>query len=247
MKEQWKETWKLPTGNEGFDNLLFGGFGFSSQVLVSGPPFIGKEVFINMFIAGGLKVGAPMTVVLMDRSPAQQREELKLINSDIEGYEKDGLLKFIDAYSKPVGLKNIEEGQNIIHIADNTDLHAVIEAVRKADRPYMQLVVRSVSDCLCYSGLTDSLGFLRSVTGRGREEKRVCLYDMNRPAHTEQEFNNVVRLMDDVVEFRREGAKNSVRVTGRSSVVRSDWVEYKFTAHELKLGSLTVGHVGQIG
>ncbi|MCJ7516564.1 MAG: hypothetical protein MUO18_01190, partial [Methanomassiliicoccales archaeon] len=41
---------KVKTGNDRLDDLLLGGIPFGSNILVHGPPFVGKEVMMNQFM-----------------------------------------------------------------------------------------------------------------------------------------------------------------------------------------------------
>ena len=66
------------------DDLLLGGIPFGSNVLIHGPPFIGKEVMMGQFIGDGLKKGVPCIMVITDKTPKDLRDEMRNI---VSGYE----------------------------------------------------------------------------------------------------------------------------------------------------------------
>ncbi|MCK5642401.1 MAG: hypothetical protein KAJ19_16460, partial [Gammaproteobacteria bacterium] len=91
---------KVKTGDRRLDDLLLGGIPFGSNILIYGPAFTGKEVTINGFIAEGLAKGIPGVFVITDKLPSEIREEMMYIVSGFEEYERLGLVKFVDAYSR---------------------------------------------------------------------------------------------------------------------------------------------------
>ena len=82
---------KVKTGDRRLDDLLLGGIPFGNNILVYGPPFTGKEVVINGFIAEGLKKGIPAVWIITDKMPSEIREEMMFILPGYEEYEKRGL------------------------------------------------------------------------------------------------------------------------------------------------------------
>jgi KaiC/GvpD/RAD55 family RecA-like ATPase len=247
MDEWWKKMQKLSAGNEQFDDLFFGGIRFGFQMLVSGPAGIGKEEFLNSFIAANLKKGAPFLVVLLDRSPAQQREELQWVAPDAVGeFEKDGLLRYIDAFSAHAGVVEPTEDPSVVRLPASEDFDAILGAVNRVDKPYMQLVVRSLSDCLTFSGLKKTLRFVRCLSAWARQQGRVCLYDFDRSCHTDLEVNNIARLTDGTIEFHEEGGKHFFNVRGVGDIQKSAGVAFEHTRRGLKLAPLGTELVDKI-
>src|SRR6266571_5085167 len=94
---------KVKTGVPRLEDLLFGGIPFGTNASVYGPAYVGKEVVVGIFMAEGLKKGVPILWVLTDKGPADIREEMAFILPGYEEYEKLGLVRYIDAYSKSMG------------------------------------------------------------------------------------------------------------------------------------------------
>jgi ribulose-bisphosphate carboxylase large chain len=89
---EFKEE-KIKSGNPRLDDLLYGGIPFGKQILIMGPPFIGKETMVNNFLLEGVFKGIPCLILTTDSSPSDIRDELKYIMPDIEQYEAKGLVK----------------------------------------------------------------------------------------------------------------------------------------------------------
>src|SRR6266705_2444243 len=94
---------KVKTGVPRLDDLLFGGIPFGTNASVYGPAYVGKEGVVGIFMAEGLKKGVPILWVLNDKGPADIREEMAFILPGYDEYEKLGLVRYIDAYSKSMG------------------------------------------------------------------------------------------------------------------------------------------------
>ncbi len=94
---------KVKTGTTRLDDLLLGGIPFGSNVMIYGPPFAGKEVLVDTFVAEGLKKGIPAMWIITEKSPKEIREEMVFVVPGYEEYEKRGLVRYIDSYSRSMG------------------------------------------------------------------------------------------------------------------------------------------------
>ncbi|MCK5548726.1 MAG: hypothetical protein KAI64_06905, partial [Thermoplasmata archaeon] len=170
---------KVKTGTGRMDDLLLGGLPFGSNVAVYGPPFVGKEVIINSFMAEGVRKGVPTIWVITDKMPSDVREEMQYVISGYEEYEKLGLVKYIDSYSKSMGIEEMEEDPNTIYIEDPTNHVALLKAVDKVakelkkDHDYYRIAFRSVSTLIAYLDPGTTYKFLQPFTGRRKRDKAV--------------------------------------------------------------------------
>src|SRR6266487_3250832 len=124
---------KVKTGVPRLDDLLFGGIPFGTNASVYGPAYVGKEVVVGIFMAEGLKKGVPILWVLTDKGPADIREEMAFVLPGYEEYEKLGLVRYIDAYSKSMGADASDP--NTTYVDEPTDHQSILKAVdaRAAD------------------------------------------------------------------------------------------------------------------
>ena len=90
------------TGSEKLDLLIDGGISIPSNVLVNGPPFSSRNILINNFMVKSLESGIPVIIVLLDLDIYTVRQDLLQLTENLSRYEEDGLLKYVDTYSKAI-------------------------------------------------------------------------------------------------------------------------------------------------
>ena len=123
---------KIKTGTGRLDDLLLGGIPFGSNVSIYGPSYVGKEVIVNTFMAEGLKKGVPGIFVITDKTPADLREDMTFVLPGYEEYERLGLVKYVDAYSRSIGSE--EKDPYTVYIHEPTDHEGMLKAVDELAR-----------------------------------------------------------------------------------------------------------------
>ncbi|MEM2870301.1 MAG: ATPase domain-containing protein [Thermoplasmata archaeon] len=238
---------KAKTGNSRLDDLLMGGIPFGSNVLCIGPPFIGKEVLVARFLLEGLQKGIPAIVVTTDISPQEIREELNAIVPGTQEFEKLGLLRYIDVYSKSMGLA--EEDPATIYVDSPTDYAGITRAIEMLSKQFREksttyrMAVRSISTLVTYSDPTSTYKFLQMTTGRVKRAKVVAMYTMDRGMHSETEIQTLAHLMDGSIEFKTDGVKTYLSVQGLTDVQSRAWIQYTYTKKGLNIGSFALDHI----
>lgn len=105
MIELWKDNAssvpKLRTGIEGFDIISEGGLPQGRVTLVSGTAGSGKTVFAMQFVVEGVEAGEPGIFVTFEDSPAELRENVRGFGWDLDGLQKDGRFRLVDASPDP--------------------------------------------------------------------------------------------------------------------------------------------------
>jgi KaiC/GvpD/RAD55 family RecA-like ATPase/DNA repair exonuclease SbcCD ATPase subunit len=241
------QTEKAKTGNPRLDDLLMGGVPFGSNVLCIGPAFIGKETLIDRFILEGLQKGIPALVITTDISPMEIREEMNYIVPGVEEFEKMGLLRYIDVYSKSMGIQ--EEDPYTLYVDHPTDYAGIQRAVEmltkqfKEKNPTYRMAVRSISTLVTYSDPTSTYKFLQATTGRVKRAKVVSMYTMDRGMHSETEIQTLAHLMDGSIEFKTDGVKTFLGVQGLTDVQSRAWIQYTYTKKGLNIGSFALDHI----
>jgi len=243
---EFKEE-KIKSGNPRLDDLLYGGIPFGKQILIMGPPFIGKETLVNNFLLEGVTKGVPCLILTTDSSPSDIREEMKYLLPDIEQYEDKGLVKYIDAYSKAMGLD--ENNPNIVVVEHPTDYKGINRALEeitaefKKLSPYWRVCVRSISALVTLSDPTTTYRFLQNLTGRSKKGKIVVMYLLDKGMHNEQEIQTLGHLMDGALEFKTDGTKTFLAVQGICDVQSRQWIQYQYSKRGLNIGSFTLDHI----
>ncbi|MFQ5908176.1 MAG: ATPase domain-containing protein [Thermoplasmata archaeon] len=238
---------KVKTGTPRLDDLLLGGIPFGSNVSVYGPPFIGKEVVVNAFVAEGLKKGVPAIWVISDKTPDDIRDEMQYVVPGYEEYEKLGLVHYVDAYSKGMGAATDDEYAT--YIDDPTDQAAILETVDQVATEVMKehqtyrLAFRSISTLMAYLDPASTFRFLQPFAGRRKRDKAVTLYVIEKGMHGEQDIQMLGSLMDGMVDFKVEQLKTYLSVKGISDAQSRAWIQYMYSKQGISIGSFTLDHI----
>ncbi len=238
---------KAKTGTPRLDDLLLGGIPFGSNVSIYGPPFIGKEVIVNAFIAEGLKKGIPALWIITDKTPHDIREEMQYVLPGYEEYEHLGLVRYVDAYSKGMGAE--EEDANVTYVEDPTDHEAILRAADetaeelKSNHPYYRLAFRSISTLIAYLDPATTFRFLQPFAGRRKRDRAISFYVLEKGMHGEQEIQLLGSVMDGMVEFKVEQLKTYLSVRGISDVQSRAWIQYMYSKQGLSIGSFSLDHI----
>jgi KaiC/GvpD/RAD55 family RecA-like ATPase len=238
---------KVKTGIPRLDDLLFGGIPFGTNASVYGPAYVGKEVLTNLFMAEGLKKGVPIMWVLTDKGPADVREEMSFVLPGYGEYEKLGLVRYVDAYSKSMGAEATDP--NATYIDDPTDHQAILKAVEttamewKKKHPTYRLGFRSVSTLIAYLDPTTTFKFLQPFIGRRKRDKAVAFYVIEKGMHEEQEIQMLGSLMDGSIEFKVEQLKSFLCIKGICDVQSRGWIRYTYTKSSVSVGSFSLDHI----
>jgi KaiC/GvpD/RAD55 family RecA-like ATPase/chromosome segregation ATPase len=241
---------KIKTGTARLDDLLYGGLPMGANVLILGPAFIGKEVLIEGFIAEGLTKGIPTVLILSDLAPQEMRTSLGTHLSSVEEYENLGMLKYIDAYSLPMGMEPEEDNPHITYLSEATAYQDIIAAMdklykefTKAGIEYFRVVVLSISTFITYSDVKATYGFLQKLTGRLKLMRAVSLYSVDEGMHTATDIQMLGHVMDGSFVFKAENLKTYIAILGVCDTQSRDWIQYQYTKKGLNIGSFTLTHI----
>ncbi len=238
---------KIKTGTPRLDDLLLGGIPFTSNVQIYGPPFVGKEVIVNAFIAEGLKKGVPAIWVLTEKTPPEIREEMRFVVSGYEEYEKLGLVQYVDAYSKSMEAE--EDDPYTTYVEDPTDHQGIMATVNKIakdfkkDHDYYRLAFRSVSTLVAYLDVQTAFKFLQSFAGRRKRDKAVSFYMVEKGMHQDQEIQMMGSMMDGMIDLKVEQLKSYLSVQGVCDVQSRAWIKYTYSKHGVSIGSFSLDHI----
>ena len=238
---------KVKTGTSRLDDLLLGGMPFGTNVLIYGPPFTGKEVLVNAFVAEGLKMGVPAIWVVTEKPPKDIREEMMYLLSGYEEYEKKGLVRYIDSYSRSMGDDTQDEYTEFIE--SPTDYEAIQKAIEDAAKrfkeghQYYRLAFRSISTMIAYLDPNTAFRFLSPIAGRRKRDRAVAMYTIEKGVHGEQEIQMLGSLMDGMIEFKVENLNTFLAVRGISDVQSRAFIRYSATKQGVNIGSFSLDHI----
>jgi KaiC/GvpD/RAD55 family RecA-like ATPase len=238
---------KVKTGTSRLDDLLLGGIPFGTNVLVYGPPFTGKEVLVNSFVGEGLKMGIPAIWVITEKSPKEIREEMMFVLSGYEEYEKKGLVRYVDSYSRGMGDDSQDEYTDFVE--SPTDYEAIQKAVEEAAKTfkeshqYYRLAFRSISTMIAYLDPNTAFRFLSPIAGRRKRDRAVSMYTIEKGVHGEQEIQMLGSLMDGMIEFKLENLNTFLAIRGISDVQSRAFIRYSATKQGVNIGSFSLDHI----
>lgn len=87
---------RVPTGIEGLDRLLQGGFPQGKSYLLAGLPGTGKTTFAAQFIQEGLKRGENGIFISIDEKPSHMVEDIESLGWDLRTPADEGRLTLLD-------------------------------------------------------------------------------------------------------------------------------------------------------
>lgn len=238
---------KVKTGDRRLDDLLLGGIPFGSNILIYGPAFTGKEVTINGFIAEGLAKGIPAIFVITDKLPSEIREEMMFIVSGFEEYERLGLVKFVDAYSRSIGIEDDEP--NVVYVDDPTDHKEIMKEVDGMAKElmkthkYYRMAFRSISTLIAYLDSNTAFKFLQPFCGKRKRERCVAMFSIEKGMHDDQDIQMIASVMDGQVEYKVEQLKTFLSIKGICDVQSRAWIDYTYSKQGLSIGSFSLDHI----
>jgi KaiC/GvpD/RAD55 family RecA-like ATPase len=92
-----------------FNSLTGGELSGGTVITVEGNTGSGKSLLLEQLMAEDLRNGRPCVFVTTGDFPNNLRENLKTLGLDVSGYERNGLLTFVDGYSAEAGQESREK------------------------------------------------------------------------------------------------------------------------------------------
>ncbi len=245
VKETISEK-KISTGNHKLDSLLNGGILPPSNIVLRGPPFSGKFVIANNFVAQSLRDGIPVIVLSADKDIVQMKEALSRIVDDVDGAESSGLLKFVDAYSRSI---QADVGSKYAVQVDSYNLSALIKTV---DSITSEVCRKGKGYRFMFTSLTTFitqqeekvfLRLLQQFSQKRKTEGAVTLYILEDGLFDERVYEAVSYLMDGAIHLRKTFSDNYIRVEGIGKARSREWIELYTSETGYDLGSFTLERV----
>ncbi len=219
---------KVQTGVLAIDALFDGGLPEGSNILLYGEPMCGKKLILMHYIYEGLKSQIPALLILTDFGREEWKLKMQQLNMDITPFEKSGLLKTIDCYSKQ--FEPSIQSTDFVKFASNasslSNISLLISAFQQeifTEFNSYRVAFHSLSSILEESNPKDFYKFMQFHAGKFRKSNATCLFVMEKGMHNAKELTTVEHLMNGTIEF--EGSKIKPKGLG----VVSDWWDYSIT------------------
>ncbi len=233
-----------PTGTPRLDDLLQGGLGAKSHLLLLGDAFVGKEVVLYAFLAEGLKRGEPAVIVTTSRSPEEVGQQIGLVAPQFREYEQMGKVAWVDATA------STQTGTSSRKISGPDDHAGILSAVVAACKRFDGAGAKAVR--VGYLGLTSTLAhaddraatvFVQNFVGILKPRAALAMYTVEAGALPEARVEGILSRMDGAIRFRQERDKTFLQVAGLGEVETREWVECRATNRALVIGSFTLERI----
>ncbi len=211
---------KVSTGIKELDYLIQGGFPLRCNLLLIGPPQVGKRVFGMQFFTSDLGEDAGVFVSTTETAEGI-KQGMKSLSWEIEESEKEGLLKFVDCYSKMIGI-SCRDTPSTSRIGSALDLAGIAVSVSKmlsvlwTTRRKVKIVFDSVSSLLMYSNVSSVIRFLHVFYGRLKTAGAVGLFLLEEGMHDEKVVAALEHLSDGVIRLEPDetGKYRTIEIRG---------------------------------
>lgn len=240
---------KMKSGIRRLDDLLFGGFPPGVQVLVNGPAHTGKDTLARLFSVEGLRTGIPSIWVVTDKTHVQVREDLAALYPAFAEAEKNGMLRYVDLYSRSVGASTSSPGVRLLSSTDKGVLEQLGQSVNgfaeelKEKFPAYRLIFESVSTITAYMDSPSTFRFLQPFIGRRKLDGAVGYYVLDSGMHSESDLETLEHMVDGSLNLKLEQMKTFLSVRGIGEAQARSWVGYTFTKRSFNLGSFSLEHI----
>ena len=109
---------KVPTGIEGLDEMLDGGFPSGRPILVCGAPGSGKTIFAMQFLCNGaVQHGERGVFVSLDESKPHLLQDMDSFGWNLLELEKKQLISIVDASPPCVGVSIVPKGSEALALS----------------------------------------------------------------------------------------------------------------------------------
>jgi KaiC/GvpD/RAD55 family RecA-like ATPase len=242
---------KVRSGVRRLDDLMFGGLPPAAQALINGPVHTGKDVLARLFIAEGLRAGIPAIWVVTDKTYTQIRDDMLAIYPQYGDAEAKGLVRYVDLYSRSLGVAQAEAGVKLLAPGDKAMLEQLTQSVNASaqefrdkfkDRSY-RLVFETVSTLSAYLDTAATFRFLQPFSGRRRLDGAAAYYVLETGMHSESDLQTLEHMTDGSVNLKLDQLKTFLSVRGLGEVQSRAWIGYTFSKKSFSLGSFSLDHI----
>jgi KaiC/GvpD/RAD55 family RecA-like ATPase len=240
---------KLKTGVRRLDELMFGGIPKTAQILLNGPAHAGKDVMARMFIGEGLKGGYGALWVVTDRTYLSVRDDMNAIIPGYAEYERRGLVRYVDAYARSVGVTNADKGVRLLSPNEKGFLEQLTSAVNQAaaelkeKAPAYRLVFESISTVTAYLDTSQTFRFLQPFVGRRQRDGAASYYEIETGMHADADLQTLEHMMDGSIHLKFDQLKTFLSVRGIGESQSRAWIGYTFTKRSFNMGSFSLDHI----
>jgi len=208
-----------------FNILLEKGVPEGNNILLIGPPGIGKTIFCENFLNACLGDGISCIYVTIDKTPSEVKNNLQKGRTKLDNKN----ILIIDGYTWLIGKSR--EQYHIENLSNLTELNfKIISAASSVNKPFF-LIFDSLSPLSLYNPENFVMKFLQLLMAKIKEWKGVGLYVVQAGVHSEEFYNTLGYLVDGIFDMKmieeEKGIKRFFRVRAIGTVSHdTKWVPF---------------------
>ncbi|MEE8403383.1 MAG: RAD55 family ATPase, partial [Candidatus Hydrothermarchaeaceae archaeon] len=168
--------------------------------ILTGPPGVGKHVYILDLVKASLEKGESVTYITTERSPNEIKEIAKKAGLDLDKYEGSKFI-FIDLYSYSTG----ERYDNGFSIDNPANLNLITVNLTKAadivGKP-MRVFFDSLSTLFLHAPEPEIKKFFGVLSSRVKTDYGFIIYTLQDEMHNEQTVIALKHMVEGVLEMR---------------------------------------------
>jgi len=183
------------------------------NILLIGSSYSGKTTLGIQFLESGLKSGERAILVTTKDTPDGIRARAEAYGWELKEYENRGELRYVDCYSKVIGLP-AENSPSVLraNLSDeNLDkISLLISAVISdfwTEGCKIRLVFDDLTTLFYYSDLISIARFLHTLMGRLKAVEATSMFIIEAGIHDEQVTTVLRSLCDGVLQISGDGEK----------------------------------------
>lgn len=196
----------IPTGIEGFDDILGGGFPPGTCILLITPPVVESHLFCIEYVYRGLLMDDPGMIISMDYSPEDLKIKALEYGWILANGERNGLLRWVDGYSLNAK-KDVMSTDSIKRIGGSialSDLTIGMSQIQKdfhQMKDYYKFVFDSLSTLFIYNDPNIIYRFLRVIISKLRISDGIGFFTLGERMHDPQVEMTLRYMMDGTIQI----------------------------------------------
>ena len=215
------------------DGLISGEMPEGYFLMLTGPPAIGKGIFVAQYMYQGLLQDESAVYIVTDSPPSEVRRIMQRLSWNTGGYEEKGKLRFIDCYSWRSG-GPFEEKYYISDPTNLTDVMIVIDRTLRGIEPPVRMVLDSFSSIAGTSSTSTAIRFLQSLDGKIKKNEYTGIYTVEEGMHDGITVATLRAQSDGIfemkIEEKEDGLHKYFRIFSvRGLVCSTRWIPWDIT------------------
>jgi len=242
---------RLSSGIKKVDELMLGGIPVSSNLVLFGPPFSGKETLAYNFAAQSILEAVPIVIIAADKDIRQIKKEIaRILGDDLELVDKmeaKRILRFVDLYSKSIQMSSPSKYAVVIdNVTNVSSLMKSLDSIAtelEASYGYYRMLFVSLTAYIPQLDEKLLMRFIQQFVQKRKAENGTAMYLLEYGLFEQKVYETISYMMDGAIEFKLANSKQYIRIVGLGNVKSREWIEVYPRPTTFDLGSFSLERV----